>query len=69
MESPHDEAALRAFGALVVRLQFGGDLTRDETRDAYLQVMHRNAAAQALYARAGFVTTYDYHYRIKPQAE
>ncbi len=38
MESPFDEAALRAFGALVVRLQFGGDLTREEARDAYLQV-------------------------------
>ncbi len=39
-----------------------------DARDAYLQVMHRNAAAQALYARAGFVTAYDYHYRIRPKA-
>lgn len=37
-------------------------------QDAYLQVMQRNAAAQALYAHAGFVTAYDYHYRIKPPA-
>ena len=37
-------------------------------QNAYLQVMQRNAAAQALYARAGFATAYDYHYRIQPQA-
>lgn len=30
---------------------------------AYLQVMHANRPAQALYARAGFETLYDYHYR------
>lgn len=32
---------------------------------AYLQVMEHNHAAQALYATAGFVTTYGYHYRVK----
>jgi ribosomal protein S18 acetylase RimI-like enzyme len=31
---------------------------------AYLQVMEHNHAAQALYATAGFVTTYGYHYRV-----
>lgn len=30
---------------------------------AYLQVMVQNKPAQALYARAGFATLYDYHYR------
>jgi ribosomal protein S18 acetylase RimI-like enzyme len=30
---------------------------------AYLQVMHNNQAAQALYAQVGFETLYDYHYR------
>lgn len=30
---------------------------------AYLQVMENNAAARAVYARAGFETVYHYHYR------
>ena len=38
MPSPHEEAALRAFGGLIVRLQMGGDLTREETRAAYGQI-------------------------------
>jgi len=38
-------------------------------RNAYLQVMQHNGAAQALYTHAGFVTAYDYHYRIKPLAD
>lgn len=33
-----DEQALRAFGALIVRLQMGGDLSRDEAREAYAQI-------------------------------
>ena len=33
--------------------------------NAYLQVMERNAAAQALYAGVGFTTAYGYHYRVK----
>ncbi len=32
-------------------------------RYAYLQVMQRNHGAQVLYAKAGFETLYDYHYR------
>ena len=32
---------------------------------AYLQVMAHNTVAQALYAGAGFVTAYGYHYRVK----
>lgn len=32
---------------------------------AYLQVMEHNMAAQMLYASAGFVTAYRYHYRVK----
>lgn len=35
---PFDESALRAFGRLVVRLQHGEDLTREECRDAYRQI-------------------------------
>lgn len=38
MKLPFDEGAMRAFGALIVRLQKGGDLTREETRDAYVQI-------------------------------
>ncbi len=33
--------------------------------NAYLQVMERNTAAQALYAGLGFTTAYGYHYRVK----
>ncbi len=33
-----DEAKLRAFGALIVRLQLGGDLTREEAREAFRQI-------------------------------
>ena len=36
-----------------------------DAHHAYLQVMAHNVAAQALYAGAGFVTAYDYHYRVK----
>ena len=36
-----------------------------EANHAYLQVMDDNAAAQALYTRAGFETVYHYHYREK----
>jgi ribosomal protein S18 acetylase RimI-like enzyme len=32
---------------------------------AYLQVMVRNTAAQALYASVGFATVYGYHYRVR----
>jgi len=34
----HDEAALRSFGALIVRLQRRESLTREETRAAYSQI-------------------------------
>ncbi len=33
-----DEQALRQFGGLIVRLQERQDLTREEARDAYLQI-------------------------------
>ena len=33
-----DEQTLRQFGGLIVRLQEGKDLTREEARDAYLQI-------------------------------
>jgi len=36
-----------------------------DARHAYLQVMAHNDAAQTLYAGAGFVTAYRYHYRVK----
>jgi ribosomal protein S18 acetylase RimI-like enzyme len=32
----------------------------------YLQVMHNNAPALALYRRAGFEPLYSYHYREAP---
>jgi ribosomal protein S18 acetylase RimI-like enzyme len=36
-----------------------------DAQHAYLQVMAHNTVAQALYAGAGFVTAYHYHYRVK----
>lgn len=34
-----------------------------DARQAYLQVMEENSAAQAVYGRVGFTTLYHYHYR------
>src|SRR5438093_11887920 len=34
----HDEARLRAFGGLIVRLQHRQNLTRDEARSAYNEI-------------------------------
>jgi len=50
---------------------FGGELLRRAlrwgqragAREAYLQVLDRNAVALRLYERAGFTTVYQYHYR------
>jgi len=36
-----------------------------DAQHAYLQVMAHNTAAQTLYAGAGFITAYGYHYRVK----
>ena len=36
-----------------------------DAQHAYLQVMAHNTVSQALYAGAGFVTAYGYHYRVK----
>ena len=36
-----------------------------DAQRAYLQVMVNNTRAQALYAGAGFITVYRYHYRVK----
>lgn len=36
-----------------------------DAQRAYLQVMAHNIVAQTLYASAGFVTAYRYHYRVK----
>lgn len=37
-----DEALLRAFGGLIVKLQSGGALTREEARDAYRQIFENH---------------------------
>lgn len=36
----YDEQKLRAFGGLIVRMQQGGSLTREESRAAFLQIWH-----------------------------
>lgn len=38
-------------------------------REAFLQVKANNEIALALYARAGFATAYNYHYRLLARAE
>lgn len=40
-----------------------------DVRQAYLQVMEENSAAQAVYSRVGFTTLYHYHYREKAFGE
>jgi len=40
--------------------------SRHGARTAYLQVFRGNAAADALYAAAGFAPAYGYHYRTLP---
>ncbi len=40
---------------------------RGDCHRLYLQVEHDNLPAQALYARAGFVRSHGYHYRLAPQ--
>lgn len=51
-----------ALGLLHVLAEWGRSLA---VQDVYLQVMKDNPPARALYARAGFRTLYDYHYREK----
>lgn len=53
-----EEGKLRAFGGLIVRLQMKGDLSREETRDAYQQIwrgeqpeLHQGAFIAALRAK------------------
>jgi N-acetylglutamate synthase len=41
---------------------------RRDCRRLYLQVEHDNLPARALYARAGFIRSHGYHYRLAPQA-
>jgi GNAT superfamily N-acetyltransferase len=56
--------AYRRQGAATMILHALGCWARERgASNAYLQVMVQNKPAQALYARAGFVTLYDYHYR------
>lgn len=55
----------RGFGGEILRraLRWG---ERAGAREAYLQVLDRNATALRLYERAGFSTVYRYHYREPP---
>jgi GNAT superfamily N-acetyltransferase len=52
----------RGFGTEILRraLRWG---ERVGAREAYLQVLDRNAIASRLYDRAGFEIVYRYHYR------
>lgn len=54
----------RGFGSELLRraLRWG---QRAGAREAYLQVLNRNAVALRLYERAGFTKLYSYHYREK----
>jgi len=55
----------RGFGGEILRraLRWG---QRAGAREAYLQVLNRNAVALRLYERAGFAKVYSYHYRERP---
>ena len=55
----------RGFGGEILRrtLRWG---QRAGAREAYLQVLDRNAIASRLYDRAGFEVVYRYHYREPP---
>jgi ribosomal protein S18 acetylase RimI-like enzyme len=55
----------RGLGTAVLAALAG--VARDEGAERlYLQVDETNAAGRALYARAGFVARYRYHYRLAP---
>ena len=55
----------RGFGGEILRRALRWGL-RAGAREAYLQVLDRNAVALRLYERAGFSTVYHYHYREPP---
>lgn len=57
-----DDARRRGFGTAVLR----GVLDQSPVSRCWLQVRTDNAAARALYARAGFVAGARYHYRTRP---
>jgi ribosomal protein S18 acetylase RimI-like enzyme len=59
---------LRRSGAARALLRAAGEWARARGAAlAYLQVETDNAAAQRLYAGAGFATIYGYHYRVRPR--
>jgi ribosomal protein S18 acetylase RimI-like enzyme len=58
------EARRRGAAKAVLRALIAWGAGRGAER-AYLQVERDNGAARALYASAGFVPAYDYHYRTK----
>jgi GNAT superfamily N-acetyltransferase len=60
------EAAFQRRGAATAALRALSEWAAGKgAAQLYLQVMDTNAVAQALYAKAGFVTRYAYHYRDK----
>jgi RimJ/RimL family protein N-acetyltransferase len=54
----------RGFGGEVLRALLG-HARKQGARRAYLIVLERNAAARALYERAGFRVAGQYHYRVR----
>ena len=64
----HPDARRRGLAAAVTRAVVA-DAVGEGVERLWLQVVEQNAAARALYTRAGFTTHGRYHYRTGPRAD